>query len=175
LDAEIIGAAEPQADVEILSFGSQLLTELGISDGVTLKLNSLGDSASRDAWRARLIEHFSGQDISPESRVRLAKNPLRVLDSKDPRDQAAVKGAPRCSRRRSRGFFRKVRGGWMQQASRIARSAPRARADYIHIAFEFVSTPRRAGRGIAGGRYDADRIPAVHRRRSRVAGIERCQ
>src|SRR5213075_2992139 len=76
LDAEIIGAAEAQADVEILSFGAQLLTELGISDGVTLKLNTLGDSASRDAWRAQLVEHFSGQDISPESRERLQKNPL---------------------------------------------------------------------------------------------------
>src|SRR5215204_248862 len=64
LDAEIIGAAEPQADVEILSFGAQLLAELSIADGVTLKLNTLGDSASRDAWRSQLIEHFSGQDIS---------------------------------------------------------------------------------------------------------------
>ena len=47
LDAEIIGAGEPQADVEILSFGAQLLAELGISDGVTLKLNTLGDAESR--------------------------------------------------------------------------------------------------------------------------------
>ena len=68
LDAEIIGAAEPAADVEILSFGSQLLSELGIKDGVTLKLNTLGDTESRDAWRAQLIDHFSGADISPESR-----------------------------------------------------------------------------------------------------------
>ena len=52
LDAEIIGAAEPAADVEILSFGSQLLGELGISEGVTLKLNTLGDAQSRETWRA---------------------------------------------------------------------------------------------------------------------------
>src|SRR6478735_5732583 len=58
LDAEIIGAGEPQADVELLAFGSQLLGELGI-DGVTLRLNTLGDAASRDRWRAALVDHFA--------------------------------------------------------------------------------------------------------------------
>src|SRR6476619_588198 len=58
LDAEIIGAAEPQADVEILSLGNQLLQELGIADGVTLELNKLGDPETRDAWRASLVDYF---------------------------------------------------------------------------------------------------------------------
>src|SRR5829696_1827831 len=58
LDAEIIGAAEPQADVEVLSLGYQLLQELGIADGVTLELNTLGDPATRDAWRIALIDYF---------------------------------------------------------------------------------------------------------------------
>src|SRR6185369_8554556 len=49
LDAEVIGSAEPHADVELLAFGTQLLSELGIG-GVTLQLNTLGDAASRDAW-----------------------------------------------------------------------------------------------------------------------------
>src|SRR5215218_1469666 len=112
LDAEIIGAGEPAADVEILSFGAQLLAELGISDGVRLKLNTLGDAESRDAWRAQLIEHFSGADISPESRERLNKNPLRVLDSKDPRDQAAVNGAPVMTlTAEAEDFFGNVRQG----------------------------------------------------------------
>src|SRR5215218_132228 len=57
LDAEIIGAAEPQADVEILSLGHQLLRELGIDDGVTLELNTLGDPETRDAWRTALIDY----------------------------------------------------------------------------------------------------------------------
>src|SRR3982751_6781607 len=112
LDAEILGAGEPAADVEILSFGAQLLAELGISEGVTLRLNTLGDAASRDAWRAQLIEHFSGADISAESRERLHKNPLRVLDSKDPRDQAAVAGAPAMKlTAEAEDFFAKVREG----------------------------------------------------------------
>jgi histidyl-tRNA synthetase len=58
LDAEIIGAGEPQADVELLAMADQLLHELGIADGVTLQLNTLGDAASREAWRAALVGYF---------------------------------------------------------------------------------------------------------------------
>src|SRR6478735_5000831 len=55
LDAEIIGASEPQADVELLVMADQLLKELGVADGVTLQLNTLGDAPSREAWRLALI------------------------------------------------------------------------------------------------------------------------
>ena len=58
LDAEIIGAGEPQADVEAIALGAQLLAELGIH-GVILKLNTLGDPATRAAWRDALYEHFA--------------------------------------------------------------------------------------------------------------------
>ena len=180
LDAEIIGAAEPQADVEILSFGAQLLAELGISDGVTLKLNTLGDTESRDAWRAQLIEHFSGQDISPESRERLAKNPLRLLDSKDPRDQAAVNGAPvmRLSTE-AEDFFGKVCAG-LDAAGVTYELDPhlvRGLDYYRHTAFEFVTDWLGSqGAVIAGGRYDGlmeslggPHTPAI----GWAAGIER--
>src|SRR5690606_5214836 len=81
LDAEIIGAADPQADVELLAMAAQLLRELGIDDGVTLQLNTLGDAASRDAWRGALIDYFrASQDaLSEDSHERLEKNPLRIL------------------------------------------------------------------------------------------------
>ena len=180
LDAEIIGAAEPQADVEILAFGAQLLSELGISEGVTLKLNTLGDSASRDAWRAQLIAHFSGADISPESRERLQKNPLRVLDSKDPRDQAAVAGAPVMTlTAEADHFFAKVREG-LDAAGVAYELDPhlvRGLDYYRHTAFEFV-TDRLGAQGavIAGGRYDGlmeslggPHTPAI----GWAAGIER--
>ena len=180
LDAEIIGAAEAQADVEILSFGAQLLAELGISDGVTLKLNTLGDAESRDAWRAKLIEHFSGQDISSESRERLAKNPLRVLDSKDPRDQAAVAGAPVMKlTAEAEEFFGHVRAG-LDAAGVAYQLDPhlvRGLDYYRHPAFEFI-TDRLGAQGavIAGGRYDGlmeslggPHTPAI----GWAAGIER--
>ena len=180
LDAEIIGAAEPAADVEILSFGSQLLGQLGISDGVTLKLNTLGDTQSRDAWRAQLIEHFSGADISPESRERLQKNPLRLLDSKDPRDQAAVAGAPVMRlTAEAEDFFGQVREG-LDAAGVAYELDPRLVRGldyYRHTAFEFV-TDRLGAQGavIAGGRYDGlieslggPHTPAI----GWAAGIER--
>ena len=179
LDAEIIGAGEAQADVEIISFGSQLLMELGI-DGVSLKLNTLGDAESRDAWRRQLIAHFSDADISPESRERLHKNPLRVLDSKDPRDQAAVAGAPAMQlTSEAEDFFGKVRAGL--DAARVAYALDphlvRGLDYYRHTAFEFV-TDRLGAQGavIAGGRYDGliealggPHTPAI----GWAAGIER--
>src|SRR5437870_88618 len=58
LDAEIIGTDAPAADVELLVLADQLLHELGISDGITLQLNTLGDAETRDAWRAALVAHF---------------------------------------------------------------------------------------------------------------------
>ncbi len=73
LDAEIIGTDAPAADVELLVLADQLLRELGISDGVTLQLNTLGDAATRDAWRAALVAHFEAHrgDLSEDSVDRL--------------------------------------------------------------------------------------------------------
>ena len=91
LDAEIIGAGEPMPDVELLVMADQLLHEFGISDGVDLHLNTLGDAPSRDAWRAALVAYFRDLrcDLSDDSQTRLEINPLRILDSaRTPRDQA---------------------------------------------------------------------------------------
>ena len=100
LDAEIIGAAEPQADVELLAFGDQLLQELGIAEGVTLELNTLGDPETREAWRDRAHPIFRGAQSRPVGgqRARLQRNPLRILDSKDPQRQG--RSAQRAERRR---------------------------------------------------------------------------
>ena len=181
LDAEIIGAAEPQADVELLALGSQLLAELGIG-GVTLKLNTLGDTDSRDAWRTSLIEHFAAHraELSEDSRDRLEKNPLRILDSKDPRDRPFVDGAPTMSLSgEAEDFFGKVREG-LDSAGVAYELDPhlvRGLDYYRHTAFEFV-TDRLGAQGtvIAGGRYDGlveqlggPHTPAV----GWAAGIER--
>ena len=97
LDAEIIGAGEPQADVELLAMADQLLKELGIAEGVTLQLNTLGDAESREAWRASLVEYFRDHQasLSEDSQDRLERNPLRILDSKDSRDKPYVGDAPK--------------------------------------------------------------------------------
>ena len=159
LDAEIIGAAEPAADVEIIALGSQLLTELGI-EGVTLKLNTLGDAESREAWRAKLVAHFEKHrgELSADSQERLAKNPLRILDSKDPKDRPAADSAPEMVLSpEAEEFFAAVRSGL--DAAGIAYEVDprlvRGLDYYRHTIFEFV-TDRLGAQGtvIAGGRYD---------------------
>ena len=161
LDAEILGAAEPAADVELLVLADQLLRELGI-EGVTLQLNSLGDAATRDAWRAALVAHFEGHrgDLSEDSVTRLNKNPLRILDSKDPRDRPIADAAPGIDDYMSAeagAFFDAVRAGLDAAGVAYQRNARLVRGlDYYrHTAFEFV-TDRLGAQGtvLAGGRYD---------------------
>jgi histidyl-tRNA synthetase len=181
LDAEVIGAAEPAADVELLCFADQLLKELRI-EGVSLKLNTLGDAESRDAWRASLVEHFETHrsELSEDSAARLEKNPLRILDSKDPRDRSAIDSAPTMNLSGAAElFFDTVRQGL--EAERVAYElAPhlvRGLDYYRHTTFEFV-TDRLGAQGtvLGGGRYDGlienlggPHTPAV----GWAAGIER--
>ncbi len=159
LDAEVIGAAEPLADVELLAFGAQLLDELGIS-GVLLKLNTLGDAQSREAWRSQLVDYFEGHraQLSEDSQDRLQKNPLRILDSKDPRDRPLVAGAPPMTLSgEAAEFFEKVKEGL--EAAGVAYAIDphlvRGLDYYRHTTFEFVTDQLGAqGTVIAGGRYD---------------------
>jgi histidyl-tRNA synthetase len=184
LDAEIIGTDSPAADVELLVLADQLLRELGISDGVTLQLNTLGDADTRDAWRAALVAHFEAHraDLSEDSLARLDKNPLRILDSKDPRDRPIADSAPDIDAfltSEAADFFAAVTSGLDAAGVAWARNARLVRGlDYYrHTAFEFV-TDRLGAQGavIAGGRYDGlieslggPHTPAV----GWAAGVER--
>ncbi|WP_126177199.1 histidine--tRNA ligase [Tsuneonella rigui] len=184
LDAEIIGAAEPQADVELLAMADQLLKELGIAEGVTLQLNTLGDGNSREAWRSALVEHFAGVrgELSEDSQERLDKNPLRILDSKDPRDKVFVGDAPKIDdflSAEAQDYFGKVCDGLGAAGVAWERNPALVRGlDYYrHTAFEFV-TDRLGAQGtvLGGGRYDGlietlggPHTPAV----GWAAGIER--
>ncbi len=162
INAEILGAGEPQADVELLAMADQLLKELGIDDGVTLQLNTLGDPESREAWRAALVEYFSGHKdaLSEDSQERLVKNPLRILDSKDRGDMAIVAGAPAIDdflTDEARDFFAAVTSGLDAAGVQYERNPRLVRGfDYYrHTAFEFV-TDRLGAQGtvLGGGRYD---------------------
>jgi histidyl-tRNA synthetase len=183
LDAEIIGAGEPQADVEILALGDQLLKDLGI-EGAILQLNTLGDPETRAAWRDALYEHFRGhaKALSEDSQARLERNPLRILDSKAHQDWPVVDSAPAIDEfltSEASDFFAQVTEGlnaagvqW-ERAPRLVRGLDY----YRHTAFEFV-TDRLGAQGtvLAGGRYDGliealggPHTPAV----GWAAGIER--
>jgi histidyl-tRNA synthetase len=184
LDAEVIGAAEAAADVELLSLGDQLLRELGIHDGVTLQLNTLGDAETRDAWRAALVEHFASHrsSLSEDSLVRLDRNPLRILDTKDPKERPIADAAPSIDQfltSEASEFFAQVTAGLDAAGVQWTRNPRLVRGlDYYrHTAFEFV-TDRLGAQGtvIAGGRYDGliealggPHTPAV----GWAAGIER--
>ena len=162
LDAEMIGSDSPLADAELLVFADQLLKELGISEGVTLTLNTLGDVASRDAWRGALVDHFEAHrgDLSEDSLARLDKNPLRILDSKDPKDRPIADSAPDIDAyltSEAQDFFGAVTAGLDAAGVAWERNARLVRGlDYYrHTAFEFV-TDRLGAQGtvIGGGRYD---------------------
>ncbi len=168
IDAEIIGAAEPQADVELLAMADQLLKEMGI-EGVTLHLNTLGDGESRAAWRAALIEHFRSvkDELSEDSQERLEKNPLRILDSKDPRDRMHVNHTLDIDRYLSDGarrFFDEVTSGLDAAGVKWTRAPSLVRGlDYYrHTAFEFIPDEGSNAAGklgsqstiLGGGRYD---------------------
>ena len=183
LDAEIIGAAEAQADVELLALGDQLLRELGIG-GVTLQLNTLGDAATRDAWRAALVEHFEAHrgSLSEDSLARLDRNPLRILDTKDPSERPIADAAPAIDdflTAEASEFFAQVTAGLDAAGVAWTRNARLVRGlDYYrHTAFEFVTDQLGAqGTVIAGGRYDGlietlggPHTPAV----GWAAGVER--
>ncbi|CAA9520477.1 MAG: Histidyl-tRNA synthetase [uncultured Sphingomonadaceae bacterium] len=162
LDAEIIGAGEPAADVELIAMGAQLLSELGIAEHVTLQLNTLGDAETRDAWRAALVAHFEAhrEELSEDSRARLAKNPLRILDSKAPQDRPIADAAPAIDAfltMEAADFFAAVTGGLDAAGVAWTRNARLVRGlDYYrHTAFEFVTDQLGAqGTVIGGGRYD---------------------
>lgn len=162
IDAEVIGAAEPAADVELLVLADQLLRELGIFEGVTLQLNTLGDAATREAWREALVAHFEAHrsELSEDSLTRLEKNPMRILDSKDPRDRPIADSAPDIDAYltdEARAFFDAVTAGLDAAGVAWERNARLVRGlDYYrHTAFEFV-TDRLGSQGtvLAGGRYD---------------------
>ncbi|MDQ8756701.1 histidine--tRNA ligase [Sphingosinicella sp. LHD-64] len=188
LDAEIIGTDAPAADVELLVLADQLLNELGIGakedGGITLQLNTLGDAATREAWRAALVAHFEAHrgDLSEDSLARLDKNPLRILDSKDPRDRPIADSAPDIDAfltAEASDFFAAVTAGLDAAGVAWTRNARLVRGlDYYrHTAFEFV-TDRLGAQGtvLAGGRYDGlveslggPHTPAI----GWAAGIER--
>ncbi len=161
IDAEVLGAAEPQADVELLAFADLLLKELGVG-GVTLQLNTLGDAETREAWRAALVAHFSKHRdvLSEESLRRLETNPLRILDSKEPGDRALVADAPVIDQfltAEAGAFFEAVQKGVQASGVAYARAPRLVRGfDYYrHTAFEFVSDALGAqATVIGGGRYD---------------------
>src|SRR5712675_2903952 len=93
---ELIGVAQPQADIEVIALGHRILQALGIGNRVTLDINTLGDPESRARYRGALVDYYTQHraELSEDSQRRLDSNPLRILDSKDPGDIVINGSAP---------------------------------------------------------------------------------
>ena len=94
-DVEVFGHSGPDIDAELLMISARIWKELGLSD-IELQLNSLGTSESRVSYRAELVDYFSAHSdqLDEESRARLDRNPMRLLDSKNPDMRVLIEGAP---------------------------------------------------------------------------------
>lgn len=93
--AEILGSADPLADAEVIAFMAEVYRLAGVKN-TTLRLNSVGDPESRQAYKDALVAYFAplADKLSEVSRTRLQNNPMRILDSKEPEDQVLVADAP---------------------------------------------------------------------------------
>lgn len=160
---ESFGLEGPDIDAELILLSARLWRELGISDAVSLEINSLGEPEARARFRAdlvRYLEQFRTQ-LDDDSQRRLTTNPLRILDSKNPSTQQILLGAPQLA-------------SYLDEGSQQHFAALRARLDacgihytvnpnlvrgldyYNKSVFEWVTTALGAqGTICAGGRYDS--------------------
>lgn len=162
IGVELLGVDRPLADIEVIAMGAQILDELGLAGHIVCEINSLGDSDSRKAYRAELVKYLEGHRdaLSEDSRGRLKRNPLRILDSKEERDKAVIADAPLMSdslNDDSRRFFDELLNG-LETAGVAYKLNPRLVRGldyYCHTAFEFTTDALGAqGTVLGGGRYD---------------------
>lgn len=159
---ELLGVETPQADIEVIAMAYEFLEKLGLSGQVTVEINSLGDAESRDAYRAKLVaylkEHYD--ELSEDSKNRLERNPLRVLDSKEECDREVVENAPLYAdslNKDSKDFFAKVLHGLdlLGIKYRVNNRLVRGLDYYSHTVFELTTDKLGAqGTVLAGGRYN---------------------
>jgi len=161
IGAELFGAPGADADAEILALGTQLWNRLGLKN-LRLEINSLGNSDERVVYR-KLLQSFlrtHQSDLDDETNERVERNPLRVLDSKNPQVQALLKDAPLLIDQlgeESRNHYQQLKayldllGIEYHENPRLVRGLDY----YCHTVFEWITDELGAqGTVCAGGRYD---------------------
>lgn len=159
---ELLGVESPQADIEVIAMAYEFIESLGLEGNVTVEINSLGDAESRAAYREKLVAYLQQHydELSEDSKSRLERNPLRVLDSKEECDKAVVANAPLYQdslNDSSREFFKQVLKGLdlLGIKYRVNNRLVRGLDYYSHTVFELVTDKLGAqGTVLAGGRYD---------------------
>lgn len=162
LGAELLGVPEPLGDIEIIALAHNILGTLGLKEKVKLEINTLGDAESRQNYRNALVAYFRSQEaqLSEDSKKRLERNPLRILDSKDESDRKIITNAPRMAdylTEAARNYYTSVKNGLtsigipFNPNERLVRGLDY----YSHTVFEFTTDMLGAqGTVLAGGRYD---------------------
>jgi len=158
---EVIGSADPIADIEVISFMVHIYQTIGIRN-TRLKINSVGDLQSREAYKKTLKAYLKPHlpSMSELSRTRFEKNPMRILDSKEPEDQPVIEQAPLIGdslSESSREHFNMVKkllddlGIDFEEDPYLVRGMDY----YTETAFELISPDLGAQDALAGGgRYD---------------------
>jgi len=162
IGVECLGYESPRADVECLALAWNLIKELGLSENCHLEINTLGDKKSRENYRQKLVEFLTPMKdrLSTDSQMRLEKNPLRILDSKDAGDRELLKNCPQLQSElspESLKFYDDVKAGLKTLGIPFKENQQLVRGldYYCHSVFEFVTTQLGAqGTILAGGRYD---------------------
>ncbi len=158
---EFIGFGSPRSEVEAISIAWDLLKELGVT-GLNLEINSLGNDEDRKTYRKNLVawleENFKSLDS--DSQTRLKKNPLRILDSKNPSTKALLTNAPNLKdflSKESKERFQKVEDELTKLSIpfEVNPMLVRGLDYYSHTAFEITSSDLGAQSTVCGGgRYD---------------------
>jgi histidyl-tRNA synthetase len=159
---EVFGLAGPDIDAEVILLSARLWKKFGISENVTLEINSLGSAEARVAYKEQLVAFLKTREseLDEDSLRRLQSNPLRVLDSKNPQVQNAVKDAPKlidCLDEESAKHFQGLceRLDNLGIKYRVNPALVRGLDYYNRTVFEWVTDSLGAqGTVCAGGRYD---------------------
>ncbi|MEB3306893.1 MAG: histidine--tRNA ligase [Cyanobacteriota bacterium] len=158
---EFLGFAEARSDVEAIAIAWDLLADLGVQE-LALELNTLGSNDDRARYRDQLVAYLQQHrdQLDSDSQERLERNPLRILDSKNPETQALLSEAPTLAGAldsQSNERFEQVKAGLkaLQIPFTLNPRLVRGLDYYSHTAFEITSTKLGAQATVCGGgRYD---------------------
>ncbi len=162
LGVEIFGISGVGAELELIMICNKIWSSLGLVGQLELQINTLGDTEDRSQYRESLISYFKDNysALDEDSKKRLTKNPLRILDSKNPEMQILIKGAPKlidCIKEESKNrFFEFCNGLEVLGIKYVINPCLVRGLDYYgHLVFEWV-TDKLGSQGTvcAGGRFD---------------------
>ena len=175
LGVEYIGYESPNSDVKIISLAWDILQKLGISE-LILEINSLGDRTDRESYKISFLKWLKDNydNLDQDSRERINKNPLRILDTKNPNTQKLLEYAPKLNQFLSERSLERY--SFIKRQLEILKipfienlNLVRGLDYYSHTAFEFTSGALGSQATVCGGgRYDdlfdqmgGDKTPAI--------------